>query len=171
MHNILEKLKGGDLRSIGRADEVVEDILNDPPLFKPVLEGMQHDDPIIRMRASDAVEKVTRDHPEYLTPYKSTLLNEIAVIEQQEVRWHVAQLIPRLDLNQEERDHAAATLFGYLDDKSKIVQTFSIQALTELALDDPSIRSQVINTMEELVTSGSPAVKNRAKKLLVLLSK
>jgi len=78
MHHILDKLKGGDLRSIGRADEVVEDIIKDPQLFKFVFEGMKHEEPIIRMRASDVVEKVTRERPEYLRPYKSMLLDETA---------------------------------------------------------------------------------------------
>ena len=34
MADILQKLKGGDRRSIGRADEVVEAVRKDPSLFK-----------------------------------------------------------------------------------------------------------------------------------------
>jgi hypothetical protein len=40
MSDILHKLKCGDLRSIGKADEVVQDILNKPSLFKKVFKGM-----------------------------------------------------------------------------------------------------------------------------------
>ena len=50
MSQILQKLKGGDLRSIGRADEVVQDILENPALFGEVFEGMFNDDPRVRMR-------------------------------------------------------------------------------------------------------------------------
>jgi len=52
MGRILQKLKGGDLRSIGRAEEVVQDILNNPVLFAEVFEGMLDDDPLVRMRSA-----------------------------------------------------------------------------------------------------------------------
>ena len=58
MNEILHKLQGGDLRSIGRSDEVVQDILNKPSLFKDVFMGILSDDPIVRMRSADAIEKL-----------------------------------------------------------------------------------------------------------------
>ncbi|MDJ0691057.1 MAG: hypothetical protein QNJ41_21435 [Xenococcaceae cyanobacterium MO_188.B32] len=39
MHKILKKLSGGDRRSIGRADEVVADVCDDPTLFDEVFGG------------------------------------------------------------------------------------------------------------------------------------
>lgn len=71
MHPILKKLQGGDRRSIGRADEVVEDVLGDPTLFEFVFAGMLHDDPIIRMRAADVDEGYPPIHPKLiiLAPY------------------------------------------------------------------------------------------------------
>jgi len=53
MDEILQKLQGGDLRSIGRTNEVVKDILNDPELFPMVFDGIFSHDPRIRMRAAD----------------------------------------------------------------------------------------------------------------------
>ncbi len=50
MGRILQKLKGGDLRSIGRAEEVVQDILNNPVLFAEVFEGMLDNELLVRMR-------------------------------------------------------------------------------------------------------------------------
>ncbi|MEK7323777.1 MAG: hypothetical protein AAB217_00810, partial [Chloroflexota bacterium] len=88
MSTILKKLEGGDLRSIGRSEEVAADVLADPALFGGLFEGMLDDNPLIRMRAADAVEKITLEHPEYLRPYKKKLIKQVAQIEQQEVRWH-----------------------------------------------------------------------------------
>ena len=59
---------------------------------------MLHEDSLVRMRAADAAEKISVKCPEYLKPFKKKLLNEIAKSEEQEVRWHVAQMIPRHDL-------------------------------------------------------------------------
>jgi hypothetical protein len=68
---ILEKLKGGDLRSIGRSEEVVQDILENSTLFKAVFEGLLDDDARIRMRSADVLEKVSSKHPKYLQAFKT----------------------------------------------------------------------------------------------------
>lgn len=164
--DILQKLAGGDRRSIGRVSEVVTDVLNDPTLFEVVFHGMVSDDPVIRMRSADAIEKITARRPEYLQPHKTTLIQRVAKIEQQEVRWHVAQMVARLELSQEERAVVVEILLGYLNDKSKIVKTFSMQALADLAEQDVSLRSQVIPLLEELTETGSPAMRSRGRKLL-----
>lgn len=166
MKDVLEKLKGGDLRSIGRANEVVADVLSDPNLFDTVFHGMLNDDPIVRMRSADAVEKITADRPEWLQPYKTVLIDRVAAIEQQEVRWHVAQMIARLDLNQEELARAIEILLSYIEEKSKIVRTFSMQALADLAEQHPDLRPQAVEVIEELTRTGSPAMKSRGRKLL-----
>ncbi len=68
----------------------------------------------------------------------------IAAVEQQEVRWHVAHMLPRLDLDVAERRQALAILRAYLADHSKIVKTFAMQAMAGLALQEPALKPQVI---------------------------
>ena len=171
MNDVLKKLEGGDRRSIGRVSEVVADMLNDPSLFEVVFNAMLSDDPIIRMRSADAVEKITAKHPEYLQPYKKKLIQQVAKINQQEVRWHVAQMFPRLELSKEERAVIVEILLDYLDDKSKIVKTSSMQALADFAERDASLRFRVIKLLEELTRTGSPAMKSRGRKLLEKLNR
>ncbi len=166
MLEVLNKLGGGDRRSIGRSNEVVADVISDPSLFEVVFNGMLSDDPLIRMRCADAVEKITVKHPEYLQPYKEKLIKQVAKSEQQEVRWHVAQLVSRLDLTREESGFVFEILLDYLNDKSNIVKTFSMQAMADLAERDVSLRAQVIPLLEELTRTGSPAMKSRGRKLL-----
>jgi hypothetical protein len=166
MGDVLDKLKGGDRRSIGRADDVVADVLDNPDLFDAVVGGMLHDDPVVRMRAADVAEKVTQARPEYLQCYKAMLLQEVAHIEQQEVRWHVAQMLPRLELSNEERAGAVTILLGYLEDESKIVKTSSMQALADLAVGDARLQEKVIPLLEVLTRTGSPAMRSRGQKLL-----
>jgi len=167
MSEILQKLRGGDLRSIGRAEEVVQDILRSPSLFGEVFDGMLNDDPLIRMRSADALEKVSSKHPEYLKPYKERLISEVSKIKQQEVRWHVAQMFSRLEINDRERDRIIKILLSYIDtSESKIVKTFSMQTLADLAKRDEAIRPQIIKILKNLVGTGSPAMKNRGNKLI-----
>jgi hypothetical protein len=171
MELILKKLKGNDRRSIGRSNEVVKEVLANPSLFGDLLEGMVSQDPIIRMRAADAVEKITSKHPELLQPYKSKIIQQVSKIEQQEVRWHVAQLFSRLLLTHGERRGAVGILNNFMKDKSKIVRTFSMQALADIAEKDTELRAPIIEKLEELTKTGSPAMKSRGKKVLAKLKR
>jgi hypothetical protein len=166
IEDILQKLKGNDRRSIGRVREVVMEVLNNPSLFNAIFEGMLSDDPVLRMRCADAVEKITSKCPELLQPYKKIFIQKLARIGQQEVRWHVAQMFSRLELNRLERRSVVKILINYLKDESRIVKTFSMQALADIAKVDTSFRSRIIAIIEELTDSGSPAMKSRGLKLL-----
>lgn len=166
MHHLLSKLAGGDRRSIGNANKVVRQVLRQPELIEVLLDGLLSADPIIRMRSADVVEKATSKHPDYLQPYKGKLIHQIAKIDQQEVRWHVAQMLPRLKLSQREREAVFSILVEYLDDNSKIVKTFSMQALADLARDDEDLRKKVTTILQDLILTGSPAMKSRGKKLI-----
>lgn len=171
MSKILQKLRGVDLRSIGKADEVVQDILNDPSLFKEVFEGMLNKDPVIRMRSADAIEKVSAKRPEYLRPFKSKLINQISKIEQQEVRWHVAQMFSYIETSKIERNKIIKILLSYIEtDESKIVKTFSMQTLANFAEKDEQIKPKIINLIKGMIKNGSPAIISRGKKLLKQLN-
>ena len=129
-NNILSLLEGGDRRTIGLADRVADMVCADAKLFPALIAGLWSDNQLIRMRAADAAEKVTRKHPELLKPYKKELLGLIAEAQEQELRWHPAAMVPRLILSAEERERAMAALNDYLKDRSSIVKTFALQGLT-----------------------------------------
>ena len=171
MRGVLGLLEGGDRRSLGRVGEVVAAVRKDPRLFAELFEGMLVDDEVVRMRAADAAEKLTVESPEFLIPYKRRLLGEVARIEQQEVRWHVAQMLPRLELSPQQRATAIRLLTSWLDDTSSIVRTFSMQALADLATDDAKLRARVAATIERMIAEGSPAVKSRGRRLLATLQR
>jgi Glu-tRNA(Gln) amidotransferase subunit E-like FAD-binding protein len=171
MSKILQKLRGEDLRSIGKADEVVQDILNDPSLFQEVFEGMLNKDPVIRMRSADAIEKVSAKRPEYLRPFKSKLINQISKIEQQEVRWHTAQMFSYIETSKIERNKIIKILLSYIEtDESKIVKTFSMQTLADFAEKDEQIKPRIRNLIKGMIKNGSPAIVSRGKKLLKQLN-
>src|SRR5437879_3896915 len=104
--SILSLLKGRDRRSIGRSDQTARMVLNNPRLFPNLISGLWHDDPLVRMRAADATEKVTRKLPELLAPHKKELLGLMAEADEPELRWHLAVMVPRLPLRAKERQIA-----------------------------------------------------------------
>jgi len=166
MHQVLKMLAGGDRRSIGRSNEVVAHVLQEPRLIDVLFSGMLVDNPLIRMRCVDAAEKVTAVHPEYLAPFKKILLGTLAKIEQPEVRWHVAPMLARLPLSETEQGAVVGILTSYLNDRSSIVKTFAMQALGDLAMRNETLLPLARRQIEELVAVGTPAMKARGRKLL-----
>jgi len=159
-------LKGKDRRSIGRSNEVVALVLREPRRFRELMKCLWSDDPVLRMRAADAADKVSTQRPRLLDPFKAELLGLLSEAEQKELRWHLALMIPRLTLTRAERLRASEEFKRYLEDSSSIVKTFALHALTEIAEDEPSLRSRVRELVEQAVRAGTPAMKARARKLL-----
>ena len=169
--DILSKLQGGDRRSIGNVDAVVYAVRQKPGLFKYLVQGLFEDDPIVRMRAADAMEKISLDNSDLLQPFKHKLIQLTQTSRQQELRWHLAQMIPRLRLTPKETATLSEIFFDYLNDKSKIVVTFAMQALAEFVLKNAIPPGEVIRAIKKLTQTGSPAIQSRGKKLLVQLNK
>jgi hypothetical protein len=141
-------------------------VSKNPELFFELIAGLQSADPLVRMRAADAAEKVTRNRRQLLLPYKKDLLRLMAEAKEQELRWHLAVMVPRLLLSPAERHLATSWLTRYLEDRSSIVKTFALQGLADLAQHDPGIRPGVIKLLREASRIGTPAMKARSRKLL-----
>ena len=169
MRTILDELRGNDRRSIGRSNQVVAIVRRTPALFPALIDGMHHKDEIVRMRAADAAEKLTASNPQWLRPFKRRLLSLAALAEQRELRWHLAQMLPRLELSRKERATAVAILRSYLEDKSRIVKTFAMQSLADFAVQDSRLLFQIRRLISSLIRTGSPAMKSRGRKLLTIL--
>ena len=169
--NILALLQGGDRRTIGHANQVAALVAQNPKLFAGLMKGLWSGDPPVRRRAADAAEKVTRNNRALLQPHKKELLGLLVEAEEQELRWHLAAMIPRLALTARERQRAALFLERYLEDRSSIVKTFALQGLADLAENDPSMRARVVETLREAARSGTAAMRARSRKLLPRLER
>jgi hypothetical protein len=167
-NNFKSAISNGDLRSVRGVSAVVDEVLQDPKRFREIFLLILDQNVAVRMRAVDAVEKITRIKPELLRPYKKTILNKIATIEQKEIQWHVAQVIPRLELSSQESLEAQSTLERYLKtSNSNIVRVMSLQAVADLAMQGNIIKQNAIRGIEEYMSIiKSPSVLARSKKLL-----
>jgi HEAT repeat protein len=169
MAEIIEMLSGGDRRSIGASEEVVALLVEDHSRFPELVDALSVEDDLVRLRAADALEKVSRQAPELLPSYRE-LMKKLAVSPEMEIRWHIAQMMPRLKLAEEDRAEAVGLLFAYLDDESAIVRVSALSSLAEFSKDDDELRERFVPVVEDLVESGSPAVRARCRTLLKKLS-
>lgn len=56
MNSIHKRLEGGDLRSIGKAVTVIEDLHKDPSLFDEVFDCLKNGSPAMKSRAKKLKE-------------------------------------------------------------------------------------------------------------------
>ena len=75
-------------------------------------------------------------------------------------------MLTRLELSAHETKTVTHILFDYLTDDSKIVVTFAMQALADLAIKNAAVSNRLLKAIEKLTQTGSPAIKARGKKLL-----
>lgn len=162
---LADVLRGGDRRSIGKSNQIAKLVLLEPQRFAELVGCLWDEDPLVRMRAADAAEKISITRSGLLNAHKRELLGLLAETEQIELRWHLAAIVPRLELTSQERQRAAAALQHYLEDRSSIVKTFAMQGLADLARQDAGLRETVKHILEEALRSGTPAMKARVRKL------
>jgi hypothetical protein len=75
-------------------------------------------------------------------------------------------MFSRLDLTRQESKIVFETLMNYLTDRSSLVRTLTMQALADLAEKEEILRPPVVDLLEGLTRTGSPAMKSRGRKLL-----
>ena len=170
MFEITNKLKGGDLRSLGNTKVVVSQITNQQK-FDELFKNLFDADRLVVMRTSDAVEKITQTHPEYLDSHKKELLELFQTANNIELKWHLAQLIPRLiirlKLSEEETGAAWNKLIQWAMDNSgsRIVRVNSMQALFDIQKQYPELQKDFTNTLSKLDRENIPSLVARIKKL------
>ena len=123
-------------------------------------------DPLVRARAVDALEKVSRTDAGVLEGHESQVLEQLSSSELAAVRWHVGQLVPRLALTDEQVRLAAVVLGRLLDDRSRIAQATALEGLVSLADSRPELADQAAAALTRGLVSPYPSVRARARRLI-----
>lgn len=170
MASLSNKLKGGDLRSIGNVSTIIAEV-SDQKKFDDLFEDLFHPERLIVMRTADAIEKITIAHPEYLESHKDKLLELLNTANHIELKWHLAQLMPRLilrlKLGEDETGMVWDKLTRWALDKtgSRIVRVNSIQALYDIQNQYPELKKDFTDTLAKLDRGNIPSMVARIKKL------
>jgi hypothetical protein len=159
-------LSGGDRRSIGRVAEVVIKVAEQPWLVSGLVEMLQHPEPVVRIRAADALEKLQHLIPNQISPFQTELLSIAQQATEAEIRWHLAQMLPRIPTSYMKRARIADILKNYCFDKSVIVRVSAMQGLADLAKADNTFRLLALRRVNSALLFGASAEKARARKLL-----
>lgn len=166
MNRFRRFLEEGDLRTTGNVNEVIK-IVSGQKDFDLLFKTLLLNDRKVVMRAADAIEKLTVIHPEYLKKHKKVLLKLLFNAKDKELKWHIAQLIPRLALNKKESYDAWKHLYFWAGDKyeSRIVRVNSLQALFEMAGEYPDLKRSLDSLIPMVECEKIPSLIARLKRL------
>lgn len=172
MKDFARMLLGKDLRSIAGSNAVVKDV-NDQADFDALFTLVFHHERMLVMRAADAVEKITRVNPQFLKPHKLQLMSLLTSAVNKELKWHVAQLVPRLDLVEAEMQEVWSILsyWSKNPNESKIVRVNALQGLYEMTQRFSFFKKDLEETIYALEKEPIPSLRARIKKLKKALSR
>ena len=162
-------MEGGHINSLGRSQEVLNDVLEDKSRISELYDCIKHDDAWVRMRAIDTLEKICRVHPEWIDPYIDNMIYELSKSEQASIRWHLAQIFKKVQLSDSQRALVIDWLAKLLLDKDIdwIVSGNSMDTLAEFSRAGYFPAEKMIKLLKIQLGHKSNAVKKRANKLLV----
>lgn len=155
-----------DLRKLRNNNKVIQAV-TDQKSFDDLFGLIFHHERPLVMRAADAIEKITAKNASYLKPHKAQLLSVLKSADHKELKWHIAQLVGRMDLDKKELRDVQYTLTYWARNKneSKIVRVNSLQGLFDLARSHPEVRGNVQETMALMEHEMIPSIQARIRKL------
>lgn len=163
---------GGHANSLGRVNEVIEIVLKDASRLDELYACLLHDDAWVRMRGADALEKVCREHPDWLLPYIDKLADELGASTQPSIQWHVAQIYRQVQLTDAQLRVAQKWLSSLLSTKEVdwIVAANAMDTLMKFTAEGSFPRSQMLTLLKVQQHHKSNAVIRRATKHIAALS-
>lgn len=166
--DIASRLSDGNRLSVSGVADVVTYALDNKSSIGILIDLLRTDDPSLRMRAADALEKISTQKPTLLAPLETRIeILDIYTTEgQNDVRWNLIQILPRLGFCDMALPGITDRLLNDVKfHPSSLVRVAAMQALYDIASQNDQFRSKADEALREGM-SGSPAMQSRARKLL-----
>lgn len=165
-------LVGGHANSLGRTNEVIEIVLNNKSRMDELFDCLFHTDAWVRMRAADALEKISRENPKWLEPYIDTMQTSLSKSTQASIQWHLAQIYRNVPLTKQQKLKAIHWLKSLLSttEVDWIVAANTMDTLVQFTFDGSLPKKQTSALVNVQLGHASKSVVKRANKLLVELN-
>ena len=167
MRDFSTALRGGDRRSIGRANAVASALAREPSRFDELWSCLSSSEPLVRARAADALEKFSRTHSSRFAKRKRELLAGTWEDGTPEVRWHLIAITSRVAMTRSEAMSYCVYLNHCLmSDSSRIVKVMSLQAAFDLKATHPQLENEFERMISFALRSSWPSLKARAVRIV-----
>ena len=162
-------LTGGHPNSLGRTEEVVDQILADETRLDELYQCYFSSDEVVRLRVSSAFKRITAKHPQWTMKFMDGFLSQIADIDQASTQWTLAILFDQTKSLMSSQQKAKAldimkrNLAGHHD---WIVLNTTMNVLANWAKRDPDLAQWMLAHLRRLAGDQRKSVAKKAGKLL-----
>ena len=168
--HLLDWLKGGSGASDGASNEVAEVVLAQPELFPDLLDGLRSPDKVVRGRAADALEKVSRVHTHLAIEHLDTLLDFAKDETLIAANMHLAMIFGHAACDPATVEKTLPVLLRMLDDPSVFARSWVIASLTIIARLYPERLDAVMQPISAMANDESIALRTRVRYALGALT-
>ncbi|MEO0617762.1 MAG: hypothetical protein AAFZ01_00615 [Pseudomonadota bacterium] len=159
------QLSGGHPNSLGRTAEVVQCVLRDPSRFPELFDCYGSDDPVVRLRTSNAMKRVQAERPDFILPFTDRLINEVGALDQASAQWTLAQLFDAMWDEMTPRQRTAALKLmkrNIAEHTDWIVLKTTTQSLAAIATLDAALRNWLRPHLDRLTGDARKSVARTA---------
>ncbi len=162
-------LAEGDLSSDGRANDVVEVVIEDPSKFEDLVALLDDEDQVVKGHAADALENVAREKPEFFLPYMHVLLTAAIENSLPMVQWHLAMVFGHLALFSEVNNLTVPALIKLLEEENVLTKVWAVTSLCIVGKLYPQYQADIVGHLVTLENVPQPSLSKRIKKGLKIL--
>ncbi len=156
-------LAGGTRRSNAGLARALDLLRRDFGYLAEVAALATDEDPLISARALDVLERVAREHVEWMTPHKDVFLSPLADSQAWEIRLRIVRALPLFDWAPSDCPRVRAILRRDVRHPQALVRACALDALATLASKDPGLLTLVRRRLHEAELTGDAAVLARTR--------
>jgi hypothetical protein len=156
-------LSGGDRRSIADSNRVRTLMENDPSLVTVLVALTTEEDWLVVQRALDLLEKLARDHIDWIAPHKKIFIGPLAASDKWEIRLQIVRALPLFHWGLAQERRVEQVLLENVTFPQTFVRAWALDGLATLAERRVALRPVVRRHLRAFERSSSKALQARAK--------
>ncbi|MGA2349727.1 MAG: hypothetical protein ABSF70_04770 [Terracidiphilus sp.] len=159
----------------GRA--AMRDFLGQPPprraAIRDLMKELLSENPFARRCAADLARRVSEREPGILRAYAGVLIDLVAQIplDQWQTRGYLMLAAAQNAWTRAERMSLATLARSMIDDERIALRAIGIEAFATVAAAEPELRDEAMFLLEGYRRDGVPALRSRARRMLLVLSR
>lgn len=164
-----EILKGGHPNSLGNTLKVVKEIKKDKNKLKDLIDTYSSEDEVVRLRVSNALKRITIEHPVWTYRYIDRIISEISKIDQASTQWTISILFKLMGemMKDDERQKAIEIMKKNLTaSKDWIVINMTMETLFLWSKEETSLQKWLKPKLENFSRDKHKSIANRAKRYI-----
>jgi len=163
-------LTGGDRRDIAQSNSARILVEREPALVQELAALTEDSDWLVAQRALDLMEKLAREHPDWIEPHKTVFIGPLANSDKWEIRLQIVRALPLFRWTGAQSKRVEAILVENVEFPQTFVRAWALDSLATLSARRPRLRPTVERHLRSFERGSSKALRARARNIRARLT-